>query len=228
MIIFCKINYKFYFYIKFELYKKNRSSLRQSCIEDIKTGLNNSTASNNIDSATSYVESLDADNYNPVGELIELTQKFSLRPPEFIFGDEVGPSHDREFTCEAKMSDLKVQAIGRSKKLAKRSAAILLLQKLKENSNFQSKIETEGGVNEISYNLSKVKDKFNGKKVVDTIQQLKVSNREAIKTLAKTTNLNELNSQFLDQLCKEENFKYKFYKINPNDECKNSMFLNFT
>ncbi len=77
---------------------------------------------------------MDADNFNPVGELIELTHKFSLRPPVFLFSDEVGLSHDRQFTCEAKFSDLKVEAIGRSKKSAKRAAAIRLLQKLKVES----------------------------------------------------------------------------------------------
>ena len=197
-------------------------------MEETRTGLNNTnntTQSTAVDSAASYAESLDADNFNPVGELIELTQKFSLRPPEFLFGDEVGPSHDKQFTCQAKFSDLKVEAIGRSKKSAKRAAATMLLQKLKEDSNFQTKVETEGNVNEISYNLAKIKEKSNGKKTVDTIQQLKVSNRDAVKLLAKTTNLNELNSKFLDQLSKEENFQYKFYKINPNDECKNCHFV---
>jgi len=55
-------------------------------------------------------------------------------------------------TCEAKFSDLKVEANGRSRKSVKRAAVSFLLQKLKEDSNFQTKvwIETEWNVNFIN------------------------------------------------------------------------------
>lgn len=165
---------------------------------------------------------------NPVGELIELTQRFALRPPEFIFGDEQGPSHDRVFTCEAKLNDLKVHAIGRSKKSAKRTSAMLLLQKIKENPNFHNKIlenENGGAIDELSYNCSKMKEKLNGKKTSDSIQQLKLSNRDAVKKLAKTIDLNELNRAFLEKLASEENFSYKFYKVKSSDESKIYYFL---
>ena len=48
---------------------------------------------------------------NPVGELIETAQRKTQRPPEFVFGDEQGPPHDRKFICVAKFENM--EDIGR-------------------------------------------------------------------------------------------------------------------
>ncbi len=44
---------------------------------------------------------------NPVGTLLELTQKFSLRPPIFEFQEEEGESHNKNFICSATFGELK-------------------------------------------------------------------------------------------------------------------------
>ena len=43
---------------------------------------------------------------NPVGELIEIAQRMSARPPDFVFGDEQGPPHNRQFTCVVRFDNI--------------------------------------------------------------------------------------------------------------------------
>lgn len=73
---------------------------------------------------------------NPVGELIEIAQRYSMRPPDFQYGEEDGPPHNRQFTCFAIFGDYKETGNGRAKKLAKRQAAIKLLFRLKTSGQF--------------------------------------------------------------------------------------------
>jgi hypothetical protein len=102
-----------------------------------------STSNGNSSISNSQVNNLDTfnnDNFdfeqsaNPVGELLELTTKLSLRPPEFVFNEGEGPPHDRIFTCHAAfastLGEVKEFGRGRSKKIAKRHAAFKLLKTL--------------------------------------------------------------------------------------------------
>lgn len=50
---------------------------------------------------------------NPVGDLIEIAQRKSLRPPDFEFGDEQGPPHNRQFICKVKFET--IDDIGKTK-----------------------------------------------------------------------------------------------------------------
>ena len=52
-------------------------------------------------SANGAESGLDSDltKINPIGSLLELTQKFSLRPPAFEFGEEEGLPHNKQFVC---------------------------------------------------------------------------------------------------------------------------------
>jgi len=69
---------------------------------------------------------------NPVGELQELTQKKLWPPPVYEFTTEQGPPHAREFVCTIRLFNLQEQAVGKSKKLAKRNAAKAMLQLIKQ------------------------------------------------------------------------------------------------
>lgn len=68
---------------------------------------------------------------NPVGELQELTQKRLWPPPIYDFTSEQGPPHARQFICTVRLWKCSEQGDGKSKKLAKRTAASAMLQTLK-------------------------------------------------------------------------------------------------
>lgn len=68
---------------------------------------------------------------NPVGQLQELTQKKLLPLPTYEFEMTPGPPGVREFTCTIHLLKLTQTGVGKSKKLAKREAAIAMLDQLK-------------------------------------------------------------------------------------------------
>jgi len=67
---------------------------------------------------------------NPIGDLIEITQKFSINPPKYEFDESEGPAHSRVFVCHVKFGDFKEPGYGKSKKLAKRQAALKMIESL--------------------------------------------------------------------------------------------------
>ena len=69
---------------------------------------------------------------NPVGELQESTQKVAWNPPKYEFSDAQGPPHDKEFICKVQVCNHIEKASGKSKKLAKRNAASLMLEQIKK------------------------------------------------------------------------------------------------
>lgn len=196
---------------------------------------------------------------NPVGELIEIAQRKAQRPPEFVFGDEQGPPHDRKFICVAKFENMEdigriVNAIlfllfyifidkfklktkegfGKSKKAAKRQAALKLLFKLKTTegffnnedgkngtaqSNDSRKVDaTNGGSNGSSSGQTGSKKGVNNANMPNLYQQIRVSQKEAAKKLLSIDvdagNQDELSNTLLEALSKEENFQFKvFYKV---------------
>ena len=99
------------------------------------------------------VGTIDVGHPNPIGELIEISQRNNLRPPSFDFSLE---SNDQtqsalflcKVTLEAKFQTFEEVGAGRAKKTAKRIAALKLLAKLKRHS---------ASVNDTSYNSSSCK-----------------------------------------------------------------------
>lgn len=67
---------------------------------------------------------------NPVGELQEMTQKRMWPPPVYDFTSEQGPPHAREFVCTVRLFNVAEQAVGKSKKLAKRNSAQAMIQRI--------------------------------------------------------------------------------------------------
>ncbi|ESN95413.1 hypothetical protein HELRODRAFT_102635 [Helobdella robusta] len=69
---------------------------------------------------------------NPVGELQEMMQKKMWPPPVYEYTSEQGPPHAREFVCTVSLFNFTEQAVGKSKKLAKRNAATVMLEKVRQ------------------------------------------------------------------------------------------------
>jgi hypothetical protein len=202
--------------------------------------LNDLTISNGIkEEANKNIEStFNEGGSNPVGELIEIAQRCSMRPPDFEYGDEEGPPHDRNFTCFAKFDTITESANGRSKKIAKRLAALKLLKTVQNTPQIQDLlrlyIETHNNQTQRYTNatctrnsqVSKSSSAVGNRKGANTIlNQIKASQNRAAKILldpkVEETEAN-LNKALLDSLSTEENFTYRFYK--PNSE--SSKFCN--
>ena len=96
---------------------------------------------------------------NSVGKLQELCMKKRWRPPVYETFEEIGAPHERLFkmTCEVKCESQSLMStgVGRSKKLAKRSAAIEMLAQLESHSMIpENFLGPSGGVvTEISQTL---------------------------------------------------------------------------
>ncbi|CAD5121312.1 DgyrCDS9839 [Dimorphilus gyrociliatus] len=64
---------------------------------------------------------------NPVGELQEMAQKNLWSPPIYDYTGEQGPPHQREFICSVRLGKSVEKGLGKSKKMAKRKAAHVML-----------------------------------------------------------------------------------------------------
>ena len=82
-------------------------------------------------------DALNENEVNSVGKLQELCMKKRWRPPSYETFEEVGAPHERLFRmiCEVRCDGhtLRAEGCGRSKKLAKRSAAIEMLAQLESH-----------------------------------------------------------------------------------------------
>ncbi|XP_013380589.1 RISC-loading complex subunit tarbp2-like [Lingula anatina] len=81
---------------------------------------------------------------NPIGELQEFTQKRLLRPPQYEFTCEQGPPHAREFVCIVKLGKITETGTGKSKKKAKRNAAMKMMQAVAVTSLPQEDLDGPG------------------------------------------------------------------------------------
>ncbi|XP_022085279.1 double-stranded RNA-specific editase 1-like isoform X2 [Acanthaster planci] len=68
---------------------------------------------------------------NPVGQLQELVTFLGWRRPEYDEIEETGPPHDRSFVIGVTVGKFKEQGTDKSKRLAKRTAAKAMLEKIK-------------------------------------------------------------------------------------------------
>lgn len=75
--LFSEENHVIFFHF---LFKRNKSKVTNEGKSDDTTVLASSVLDDYVEDTTP----------NPVGELLEVTQRFSLRPPEFEFVDEEG------------------------------------------------------------------------------------------------------------------------------------------
>lgn len=164
----------------------------------------------------SCTETNEADS-NPIGDLLEITQKCSLRPPTFEFGEEEGPAHNKQFTCYIKFGDISETGNGRTKKLAKRNAATKLLVNLKSNSNFMKENQSESSKAEAKFQFLAAKEK--NKKVggID-FARLKQSTNFTIGQLFNNNDMREgeLNKSMFEQLAKEEGFDFNYFRVPQN------------
>lgn len=165
---------------------------------------------------------------NPVGELIEISQHLAARPPEFSFGDEQGPAHNRQFTCYVKFADFQETGYGKAKKSAKRQAAVKLLYKLKTTEGLLKPSgggadvahrngSANGGIHEMgSRNGPQISKKGTNNNLPNLYQQLRTSQKEYFKKLmaydVEKGDVGELSKDFLDKISQEEKFDYKIYQ----------------
>jgi hypothetical protein len=162
---------------------------------------------------------IDSAKNNPVGNLLEFIQKLSLRPPIFEYGEEEdGLEHNKKFNCMATFEEFNEFGHGRSKKLAKRHAALKLLTKLKSSTKYQ---ELENLANNYTTkntpsqaHHSNAKDKHKKANTVNYFTQMKQStNPSIIKLLNSEENLLVFNKQLLESLSQEEHFEYNIFLV---------------
>jgi dsRNA-specific ribonuclease len=92
---------------------------------------------------------------NPVGKLQEICMKMRVNPPDYETCDERGLAHERVFFLSCRIASLNLSTLGqgRSKKLAKRQAAELMLAQLESSGIYDktanNKTKTEQGVDSL-------------------------------------------------------------------------------
>jgi hypothetical protein len=175
--------------------------------------------------------------YNPVGELMSIGIRCGLRT-DFDFTDHDGPAHSKTFTCEAKMGEqFSESAVGRSKKIAKRLAAIKLLLKVKEDSVVKEKIGVrENGSKDIANCASKLnnfldkstdstnnidKNRYKKKSKPTMATILKESKNNTAKVILESkpnTLIRVFNKDLLDSFVTEENLSYNIYDFKEMTE----------
>lgn len=134
-----------------------------------------------------------------------------MRPPEFDYGEEEGPPHNRQFLCSVKFGDFRETASARTKKLAKKYAALRLLFCVKASGLFN---KTTNGKQEDTLNdLDYTKSSLNKKYAVNIFNQLKNSKNPIINHIL-SNDLEDISSlKLLDKLSKEEKFDFEIYNI---------------
>lgn len=155
---------------------------------------------------------------NPVGELIEFTQKNALRPPEFEYGSEEGPPHARQFSCTVVFGEINEVGIGRSKKDAKRQAALKLLDKIKISDKYKQQVDNSNDQNKNGTKQVNKEQKpcVNAKNIHNSFNELKITDKPCIKSLILNElqeNENEKNSQLLLDISKENNFDIEIFEL---------------
>ncbi|CAH1788862.1 unnamed protein product [Owenia fusiformis] len=105
----------------------------QSCLNKLLGLPNGTNVEEPVPAEATYnpAQTVDGLAGNPIGQLQELTQKRLWRPPIYEFTSEQGPPHAREFVCNIKLHTTIETGTGKSKKVAKRNAAELMLQRIK-------------------------------------------------------------------------------------------------
>lgn len=166
---------------------------------------------------------------NPVGKLQELCMKKKWRPPMYDTVNEVGLPHERLFTmtCDVDCNGTKVtsKGAGRSKKLAKRSAAIEMIALLEAD-------ESSDGIAKLSLTPSQVKivresgnfdptqtvTLFAGKKVVDFFKGLGDELNHELDMIFRSGNS---NVAIIEQVAEFLECSVDFHRIPRRDPSQN-------
>lgn len=214
--------------IKVKSTGKNDSLAKK--IETLINSINEANIEDNLDEIVTNTDSgkeiciSDSEKNNPVGHLLELTQKFSLRPPIFEYEQKEELCHEKKFSCCTKFEEFEEIGYGSSKKIAKRHAARQLLFKLKSNPSFQA-MEVKNLNNEsLASNLPTNKDKHK-KSGANFINLLKTSNNPTAVKILEICSEVILDNQVLMSLAKEENFKYDIFNLGTNKLGMNQILL---
>jgi RISC-loading complex subunit TARBP2 len=175
---------------------------------------------------------------NPIGDLIEITQKFSINPPKYEFDESEGPAHNRVFVCHVKFGDFKESGYGKTKKLAKRQAALKMIESLKSfsylnqdfsvnNSNINN--NNNNNVNNSNSKPSRPNGRAGKLSIFNSFTKLRLSTNPKIKNLLEpNVNIDTfvLNRQYFDGLAQEENIEFKYHIVhNKNSDGKRTIFL---
>lgn len=172
-----------------------------------------------------------ADKTNPVGNLLELTQKLSLRPPKFEFSEDEGLPHNKTFSCRTEFEQFNEVGHGRSKKIAKRNAAQQLLCKFKESTKALEleKMSNDAALANLIGGNSREKNK---KQSSNFFSQIKNSDKPVtLRLLGKsqdaTSNLaeNNLTKAIFESMATEEKFTYNFFNLGKNKTGLNRVLL---
>lgn len=156
---------------------------------------------------------------NPVGELIEIANRYAMRPPEFDYGEEEGPPHNRQFLCSVKFGDFRESASARTKKLAKKYVALRLLFCVKASGLFDKTIN--GKQEDTLSDLNYTKSNLNKKNTVNIFNQFKNSKNPTINYIL-SNDLEDISSLMLfEKLSKEEQFDFEIYNIPTNNGITN-------
>lgn len=119
--------------------KKARHAAAREAIEKLRQkpdlnfeGINFDSLTPIDEPSTKSVYEVAINEANPVGKLQEICMKMRVNPPDYDTCDERGLAHERVFflSCSIASLNLSTMGQGRSKKLAKRQAAELMLTKL--------------------------------------------------------------------------------------------------
>lgn len=145
--------------------KKARHAAAREAIEKLRKKPDLNFEGINFDSlacidepSTKSVYAIAINEANPVGKLQEICMKMRVNPPDYDTCDERGLAHERVFflSCSIASLNLSTMGQGRSKKLAKRQAAELMLSKL-ESSEIYDKASspkaTEHGISSLNMDL---------------------------------------------------------------------------
>ena len=179
---------------------------------------------------------------NPIGDLIEITQKFSINPPKYEFDESEGPAHNRVFVCHVKFGDFKESGYGKTKKLAKRQAALKMIESLKSfsylnqdfstnNNNNNNNITTNNNnnVNNSNSKPSRPNGRAGKLSIFNSFTKLRLSTNTKIKNLIEpNVNIDTivLNKQYFDGLAQEENIEFKYHIVhNKNSDGKKNCFF---
>lgn len=120
--------------------KKARHAAARKAIEELRRnkpglivdGIDFGDLTENVEPPSKTVSVVTPVEPNPVGKLQEICMKISVNPPDYETCNEKGLAHERIFVLCCSIASLNLTTLGegRSKKLAKRQAAELMLAKL--------------------------------------------------------------------------------------------------
>lgn len=164
--------------------------------------------------------SLGVDTYegNPIGELVETTQRLSLGAPIYEFEESSGPAHNRVFVCHVKFGDFKETGYAKTKKLAKRQAAIKMIDNLKSFSYLSTESNTNGKT--LLKDKSRQQQQPRKANIFTSFTKLRLSVKPTMKKILESQVIEtfSLNKKCLETLAEEENFEFKYHQLQPQQQ----------